>query len=323
MRRTATLVLAAALLAGASAAQMSRSPGDDTARRLASATARYDQAREAAIAEALKALETGDAVESAIALHDAVERVGAHPSLLEPLETLREHAAGAAEARVDRMLREGRVREAITLLARVGAVASSERLDELLDRATVDLRLLEAAEFEASGERIRAMEAVAIAIQIAPADARVRAAAERAGLRTVPSPPAQTTRPSAPARPAAPTALPANASVDARLSALESELRRVLDSMSTPVVDATAGRAEQRIDQLDRDLRRQTLDLDRVARIVDEMNSRQRLDGRAEYATNELDRRVRELERTISTLQREVSSLNNDVRSLQRSAGRP
>lgn len=328
MRRTATLVLAAAILVGAGApAQMSRSPGDDTARRIAASTQRYEQTREEAITEALRALEKGDAVDSAIALHTAVERFGSHPAIRDALETLRPHAAEAAEARVERLLREGKAREAVSLLAKVGAATHSQRLDELLDRATLDLRLLEATEFEASGERVRAMEAVAQAIQMAPGDPRVRVAAERAGLRSpLPPPPPVVSGPSTRAAPqtvpqATPT--PMNASTEARLSALENDLRRVIDSLSTSVVDTTAERSVQRIDQIERDTRRQMADLERVARLVDEMNSRQRLDGRAEYATTELDRRVRELERLVSTLQREVSSLNNDVRSLQRSVGRP
>lgn len=224
------------------------------------------------------------------------------------------------------MLREGKTREAVSLLARMSAALHTDRLDELLDRATLDLRLLEAAEFEAGGERIRAMEAVARAVQIAPNDPRVRHAAEAHGLRTTVAtvaPVAQTAMtPAAPA-PAVATR-PANTTVEARLTALEGDLRRVLDSISaTPGVDTNAMRNQQRLDQLERDLRRQLGDIDRVSRVVEDMGSRQRLDGRAEFATDELDRRVRELERTISSLRREVSSLNNDVRSLQRRVGRP
>ena len=137
--RNVTLVLAAAILVGAgAAAQMSRSPGDDTARRIAASTQRYEQTREEAIAEALRALERGDAVDSAIALHTVVERFGSHPAIRDALETLRPHAAEAAEARVERLLREGKAREAVSLLAKVGAATHSQRLDELLDRATLD-----------------------------------------------------------------------------------------------------------------------------------------------------------------------------------------
>lgn len=325
MRQAALSFVALSLVvAGASAAQLSRTPGDNSPPGAPTSAQRYDQSRAEVVAKALRSMDAGDPVEAALALQDAIERVGRHPDLMNALVKVRTQAAEAAEARVDRLLREGRTRDAVSLLARVSAATHSARLDDLLDRATLDLRLLESAEFEAAGERILAMQATALAVQIAPDDPRVRVAADRHALRTSPvpvnvapaPPPAPGVAPSAPAP-------PKDASVDARLEWLELQVRRMGDSPRTAPTDQMGVRLDQRLDQLDTALRRQMGDLDRVTRVVEEMNSRQRLDGRAEFATNELDRRVRELERITSALQREVSSLSNEVRSLQRSVGRP
>ena len=168
------------------------------------------------------------------------------------------------------------------------------------------------------------METIAQAIQMAPGDLRCVSPRSRA-FAAHPRPAPGGIRPRDPrALQTSATSHPnAHECLNRAPERLETDLRRVLDSLSTSVVDTTAERSVQRIDQIERDTRRQMADLERVARLVDEMNSRQRLDGRAEYATTELDRRVREIERLVSTLQREVSSLNNDVRSLQRSVGRP
>lgn len=323
---TLSFVALSLVIAGASASQISRAPGAPGAPTDASAQ-RYEQARNDLIAKSLKVMETGDPLETAILLQGAIERVGKHPDLVDALETVKPHAAEAAEARVDRMLREGKTREAVSLLARVSAATHSPRLDALLDRATLDLRLLEAAEFEASGDRLLAMQAAASAVLLAPDDPRVRVAAERHGLRTAPAQASAPLSPPAPAPTAqTPVVSPApqrDAGVDARLEWLEQQVRRMGESPRTAPTDQMGVRLDQRLDQLDTALRRQMGDLDRVTRLVEEMNSRQRLDGRAEFATTELDRRVRELERVNSALQREVSSLSNEVRSLQRSVGRP
>jgi predicted RNase H-like nuclease (RuvC/YqgF family) len=73
-----------------------------------------------------------------------------------------------------------------------------------------------------------------------------------------------------------------------------------------------------RIDSLEVQIRSLEGVVERYARSLADIESRQRIDGRAEYATDELDRRVRDLERRINDFDRSISRLESDIRDLNR-----
>jgi len=282
---------------------------DEKPARVRESTERFDRQREMLVDDALRALDTGDPVDAALALLDAIETVGEHPALVKALDAVRAPAAEAAAARVERLLNQGDVVGAIGLLARLRVAVHSDRLDALIDRATVAQRLEESAAFEAAGERADAMRAAVLASNIAPSDPRVVAAMTRLGLRT----PAPTVG----ANPSAPTGSPAPASD--RLDALERDIRTLRESRELGGGGADAAlRAMTRIDALEQQVRSLESVIDRYARSLAEIESRQRLDGRAEFATDELDRRLRDLERSFNELSRAISRVDSDVRDLHR-----
>jgi hypothetical protein len=272
--------------------------------------ARFDAAQERVISAALRSLDSGDALQSALALIGAIKQVGDAPELVAALDRVREPAAQAAAAQVSQLLTEGDTPAAIQLLADLAGMVRSDELDAMIDRATLAQRLEESARFEADGQKADAMRAAVLASNIAPNDPRVLAAMTRLGLRTAIAP-ATTT---APVRTNTTTG-----DADQRIDALERELQNLRDSreLGGGTADATL-RAVSRIDILEQQVR--TLDglAERLARSLADIQSRERLGGRAEFATDELDRRLRDLERTINDSNRSVSRLESEVRSLSR-----
>ncbi len=273
---------------------------------------RFDDARERIIAAALRSLESGDALQSAMTLIGAIERVGKAPELVAALDRVREPAAQAATVLVAQMLTEGNTAAAIQLLADLAGGVHSDELDAMIDKATLAQRLEESASFEAAGQTADAMRAAVLASNIAPNDPRVLAALTRLGLRTNIAP--------APATTTAPVRTNTNnGDADERIDALERELQNLRDSreLGGGTADATL-RAVTRIDALEQQVR--VLDglAERLARSLTDLESRERLDGRAEYATDELDRRLRDVERVINDSNRSVSRLESEIRSLNR-----
>jgi hypothetical protein len=295
-------VLSAAILSPAALAQDA-----PLAPRVQESLERFDDAQERVITAALRSLDSGNALQSALTLIGAIEMVGKAPPLVAALDTVKQPAAEAAAARVAQMLTEGNTPAAIQLLADLAGGVHSDELDALIDRATVAQRLEESARLEADGQKADAMRAAVLASNIAPNDPRVLAAMTRLGLRTAIAP-ATTTAP-----------VRTNASDDDLIDALERELQNLRDSreLGGGTADATL-RAVSRIDILEQQVR--TLDglAERLARSLDDIQSRERLGGRAEYATDELDRRLRDLERTINESNRSISRLESDMRDLSR-----
>lgn len=277
---------------------------------------RFAMAQQRIVDIAVRALDGGDPVEAALALGDAVERVGDAPALLDAMAKVREPASQAAAARVRRLLDENKAGEAVSLLARLPRQVRSQDLDALIDEATAMVRLDEAATYEAAGRTADAMRATVLASNSAPSDPRVQAALRRLGLRTNADPAgAQPTTPGTPDNPGAPG--------EDRIDALAREVRALRESRELGGVSADAAlRALTRLDLLETRLRVLEESVTRVARSVNEMESRQRLDGRAEFATNELDRRVRDLERLLNDVNRSVSRVQSEVRDLSRRVDR-
>ncbi len=307
MRAPCLLVpmLGALMIGPAAIAQDSPPP------RVEDSLERFDDAREQIIAAALRSLDSGNALQSAMTLIGAIERVGKAPELVAALDRVREPAAQAAAALVGQMLTEGNTPAAIQLLADLAGGVHSEELDEMIDKATLAQRLEESASFEADGQTADAMRAAVLASNIAPDDPRVLAAMKRLGLRTATTAPATTT---------APVRTNTNAGdADQRINELERELQNLRDSreLGGGTADATL-RAITRIDALEQQVR--VLDglAERLARSLSDLESRQRLDGRAEYATDELDRRLRDVERTVNDSNRAVARLASEIRDLNR-----
>ncbi|MGP1311100.1 MAG: hypothetical protein ACTS27_12970, partial [Phycisphaerales bacterium] len=280
--------------------------------RAQDAIAAFDAHRERLVADALNALPEGDPLDAALALADAVEQVGDHPDLVAALSHIREPASQAAAARIERLLNENDPAGALELLARVRGALRSDRLDAMIDRAIVAQRLAESARFEAAGETADAMRAAVLAANIAPDDPAVRTAMTRLGLRTA-APATSTPRPS--------TTTTVNDNADDRLDALEREVRAIREARR---LEGSGGGTDMaldaslRIDAIEQQVRTLEGVIDRYARSLADIESRQRLDGRAEYATDELDRRVRDLERTINDVRRSVSRVESDIRDLNR-----
>jgi hypothetical protein len=298
-------VLSAAILSPAALAQDA-----PLAPRVQESLERFDDAQERVITAALRSLDSGNALQSALTLIGAIEMVGKAPPLVAALDTVKQPAAEAAAARVAQMLTEGNTPAAIQLLADLAGGVHSDELDALIDRATVAQRLEESARLEADGQKADAMRAAVLASNIAPNDPRVLAAMTRLGLRTAIAP-ATTTAPV--------STTTTTGDADDRIDALERELQNLRDSreLGGGTADATL-RAVSRIDILEQQVR--TLDglAERLARSLDDIQSRERLGGRAEYATDELDRRLRDLERTINESNRSISRLESDMRDLSR-----
>jgi hypothetical protein len=298
------LALGAALLSPAALAQ------DDPSPRIRESVERFERQREQTVNTALRALDSGDPLESALALIGAIETVGKDSALVDALSAVKQPAAQAAAARVERLLNEGNPVDALALLARLRVGVASDELDALIDRATVAQRLNESARFEAEGQKADAMRAAVLAANVAPNDPRVVAAMTRLGLKTAATP---STVPTTGAQ-ATPTSSP-----DDRLTTLEREVRTLRESRELGGGGSDAAlRAMTRIDSLEVQIRSLEGVVERYARSLADIESRQRIDGRAEYATDELDRRVRDLERRINDFDRSISRLESDIRDLNR-----
>lgn len=302
------LSLSAAVLSPAALAQ------DDANPRVRESVERFERQREQTINNALRALDSGDPIESALALLDAIETVGKNSALVEALNAVKEPAAQAAAARVERLLHESNPTEALALLARLRVGVASDELDALIDRATLAQRLEESARFEAEGQKADAMRAAVLAANIAPNDPRVVAAMTRLGLKTAASPMNAPT-----------TGAPSNApaSPDDRLTTLEREVRTLRESRELGGGGSDAAlRAMTRIDSLEVQVKSLEGVVERYTRSLADIESRQRIDGRAEYATDELDRRVRDLERRINEFSRSISRVESDIRDVNRRVDR-
>lgn len=296
--------LGAALLFPAALAQ------DDANPRVRESVERFERQREQTINTALRALDSGDPLESALAIIEAIETVGNDRALVEALRAVKQPAAEAGATRVERLLHESNPTEALALLARLRVGVASDELDALIDRATVAQRLDESARFEAEGQKADAMRAAVLASNVAPNDPRVVAAMTRLGLKTAAT---LSTVPTTGVQANAPT------SPDDRLSTLEREVRTLRESRELGGGGSDAAlRAMTRIDSLEVQVRSLEGIVERYARSLADIESRQRIDGRAEYATDELDRRVRDLERRINDFSRSISRLESDIRDLNR-----
>lgn len=302
------LALGAAMLSPTALAQ------DDASPRVRESVERFERQREQTINNALRALDSGDPLESALALIGAIETVGKDSALVDALNAVKQPAAQAAAARVERLLNEGNTVDALALLARLRVGVASKELDALIDRATVAQRLDESARFEAAGQKADAMRAAVLAANVAPNDPRLVAAMTRLGLKTAAAP---RTAPTAVAPATAPS------SPDDRLTTLEREVRTIRESRELAGSGTDAAlRAMTRIDSLEFQVRSLEGVVERYARSLADIESRQRIDGRAEYATDELDRRVRDLERRINEFSRSISRLESDIRDLNRRVDR-
>src|SRR5690606_9431151 len=142
---------------------------------------------------------------------------------------------------------------------------------------------------------------------VGPGGPRVVAALWRRGLRTNAAPAG-----------GAPAAAGAPSDAATRLDALERDVRAMREARELASggegASSIAMRAVLRIESLENEVRALQGMVERSSRALADMQSRQRLDGRAEYATDELDRRVRDLERQIGGVSRTYSRLESDIR---------